>query len=135
VINGAKVGLRARHESDIPVLEAELYDDVATRSRADTRPWRPTPPGSGQSPYVVAEPSDEAACFSFVELDQRELAGEALLWGIDTHNRTAHLGISLPPHSAAAGSASTSCTRCASTDSPSADCSACRSRRSRTTLR
>jgi RimJ/RimL family protein N-acetyltransferase len=97
VIYGKKIGLRARHESDVPVLQAELYDDVATRSRTDSRPWQPIPPESGQSPYAVAEPSDEAACFSVVELEQRELAGEALLWGIDTHNRTAHLGISLRP--------------------------------------
>lgn len=97
MINGEKIGLRARHESDVPVLQSELYDDVATRSRADSRPWRPIPPGSGQSPYAVAEPSDEAACFSVVGLESQELVGEALLWGIDTHNRTAHIGISLRP--------------------------------------
>ncbi|MFF3128930.1 GNAT family N-acetyltransferase [Streptomyces sp. NPDC057908] len=98
MIHGEKIGLRARHESDVPVLQSELYDDVATRSRADSRPWRPIPPGSGQSPYAVAEPSDEAACFSVVELEsQEELVGEALLWGIDTHSRTAHIGISLRP--------------------------------------
>ncbi|MFD7615644.1 GNAT family N-acetyltransferase [Streptomyces sp. NPDC059802] len=97
MIHGEKIGLRARHESDVPVLQSELYDDVATRSRADSRPWRPIPPGSGQSPYAVAAPSDEAACFSVVELESQELAGEALLWGIDTHNRTAHIGICLRP--------------------------------------
>lgn len=98
MIHGEKIGLRARRESDVPVLQSELYDDVATRSRADSRPWRPIPPGSGQSPYAVAEPSDEAACFSVVELEsQEELVGEALLWGIDTHSRTAHIGISLRP--------------------------------------
>jgi RimJ/RimL family protein N-acetyltransferase len=32
-----------------------------------------------------------------VFLEDDELAGEALLWGIDTHNRRAHLGISLRP--------------------------------------
>jgi RimJ/RimL family protein N-acetyltransferase len=32
-----------------------------------------------------------------VELGSGELAGGALLWGIDTHNRLAHLGISLRP--------------------------------------
>ncbi|MCQ4083985.1 GNAT family N-acetyltransferase [Streptomyces sp. RB6PN25] len=95
-MRGAKIGLRARHEADVPVLHAGLYDDVATRSRADSRPWRPIPP-SAQSPYAVAEPSDNAACFSVVELDSQALAGEALLWRIDTHNRTAHLGISLLP--------------------------------------
>jgi RimJ/RimL family protein N-acetyltransferase len=35
--------------------------------------------------------------FSVVELDSDELAGEALLWGIDNHNRAAHLGVSLRP--------------------------------------
>ncbi|WP_323375432.1 GNAT family protein [Streptomyces sp. RB17] len=97
VIHGEKIALRARQESDVPVLQSELYDDVATRSRADSRPWRPIPQGSAQSPYAVAEPSDDAACFSVVELESRELVGEALLWDIDTHNRTAHIGISLRP--------------------------------------
>jgi RimJ/RimL family protein N-acetyltransferase len=32
-----------------------------------------------------------------VELASGDLAGEALLWGIDLHNRSAHLGISLRP--------------------------------------
>jgi RimJ/RimL family protein N-acetyltransferase len=89
-------GLRVRHDSDIPVLHAELYDDVQTRVRADSRPWQPIPPGSG-SPYVVTGPDDHAACFSVVELATGELAGEALLWGIDLHNRGAHIGISLRP--------------------------------------
>jgi RimJ/RimL family protein N-acetyltransferase len=89
-------GLRARHDSDIPVLHAELYDDVETRVSADSRPWQPIPPGSG-SPYVVTGPDNDAACFSVVELATGELAGEALLWDIDLHNRAAHIGISLLP--------------------------------------
>ena len=96
MLSGEVTGLRARHDSDIPVLHAELYDDVATRVRADSRPWQPIPPGSG-SPYVVTGPDDHAACFSVVELATGELAGEALLWDIDLHNRTAHIGISLIP--------------------------------------
>jgi RimJ/RimL family protein N-acetyltransferase len=35
--------------------------------------------------------------FSVVELVGGELAGEALLWAIDLHNRMAHLGVSLRP--------------------------------------
>jgi RimJ/RimL family protein N-acetyltransferase len=96
MLRGEKTGLRARHESDIPVLHAELYDDVATRVRADSRPWYPIPPESG-SPYKVAGQDDRAACFSVVELATGELAGEALLWSIDLHNRTAHVGIALLP--------------------------------------
>jgi RimJ/RimL family protein N-acetyltransferase len=97
MLRGKKVGLRARHETDIPILQSELYDDVTTRSRADSRPWRPIPPGSAASPYAVADPTDDDALFSVVELTGGELAGDALLWGIDLHNRTAHIGISLRP--------------------------------------
>ncbi|MFJ8622248.1 GNAT family N-acetyltransferase [Kitasatospora sp. NPDC093550] len=97
MLQGTHLTLRARHEADVPVLQAELYDDVATRSRADSRPWRPLPPGAAHSPYAVAEPSEEAACFSVVETATGELAGEALLWGIDTHNRAAHVGLALRP--------------------------------------
>ena len=96
MLRGEMTGLRARHDSDIPVLHAELYDDVATRVRADSRPWQPIPPGPG-SPYQVAGPDDFSACFSVVELAADELAGEALLWDIDLHNRAAHIGISLLP--------------------------------------
>ncbi|MFD8788699.1 GNAT family N-acetyltransferase [Kitasatospora sp. NPDC059599] len=94
---GTHITLRARHEADVPVLQTELFDDVATRSRADSRPWRPLPPGSAHSPYAVTGPSDEAACFSVVETASGELAGEALLWGIDAHNRSAHVGVALRP--------------------------------------
>jgi RimJ/RimL family protein N-acetyltransferase len=97
VIRSGSVGLRARHQSDVQVLQSELYDDVATRSRADSRPWLPISPGSEHSPYAFHEPSDATAFFSVVELREDELAGEALLWGIDSHNRTAHLGIALRP--------------------------------------
>src|SRR6202167_2363410 len=96
MLRGEMTGLRARHDSDIPVLHAELYDDVATRVRADSRPWQPIPPGSG-SPYVVTGPNDHGACFSVVDLATGALAGEALLWTIDLHNRPADIGISLLP--------------------------------------
>jgi RimJ/RimL family protein N-acetyltransferase len=97
MLSGELAGLRARQDSDIPVLQAELYDDLATRMRADSRPWRPIPPGSPASPYVVTGEANDAAVFSVVRLATDELAGEALVWGIDLHNRTGHVGISLRP--------------------------------------
>ena len=97
MLRGDKIGLRARHETDVPVLQSELYDDVATRSRADSRPWRPITPGSAASPFAVADPTDDAACFSVVDLADDTLVGDALLWAIDHHNRAAHIGISLRP--------------------------------------
>ncbi|MEV0715929.1 GNAT family protein [Asanoa sp. NPDC050611] len=97
MLRGEKVLLRARREEDVPVLHADLYDDVEMRSRADGRPWRPIPPGSPASPFTPAPPSDQAAVFSVVRLTDDALAGEALLWGIDLHNRVAHVGLSLRP--------------------------------------
>jgi RimJ/RimL family protein N-acetyltransferase len=98
MLRGEKIGLRARIESDVAVLHAELYDDVATRSRSDGRPWRPISPDSTAAPYRIADPSDDYAAFSIVaRADGDALAGEAVLWGIDQHNRSAHIGISLLP--------------------------------------
>ena len=97
MLRAGKAGLRARDEADVAVLHAELYDDIVTHMRADPRPWRPIPVGSSASPYAISEPRDDVAGFSAVELTSGELAGEAVLWGIDLHNRTAHLGLSLRP--------------------------------------
>ena len=97
MLRTGKVGLRARDEADVAILHAELYEDIATRMQADARPWRPIPVGSAASPYAVSEPRDDVACFSVVELAGGDLAGEALLWAIDLHNRAAHLGLSLRP--------------------------------------
>lgn len=97
MLRGKRVGLRARYDSDIPVFEDELYADVETWSRADNRPWRPIPPGSSESPFRQADDDARLARFSVVELASDDLAGEALLWGIDLHNRAAHIGLSLRP--------------------------------------
>jgi RimJ/RimL family protein N-acetyltransferase len=97
MLRGERVGLRARHESDVPILEAELYNDVPMTARADSRPWRPTPPGSAESRYAPKPPSEQVAMFSAVELSADELAGEAVLWGIDMSHRRAHIGMSLRP--------------------------------------
>src|SRR5260370_7376107 len=97
MLRGERTGLRARHEDDIPVLESELYNDVETLVRADSRPWRPLSPGSAQSPYRLRDDATDSVAFSVVELASDELVGEALLWGIDQHNRLAHVGISLRP--------------------------------------
>lgn len=97
MLTGERILLRARWPEDVEVLQAGLYDDVETRVRADSRPWRPISPGSDASPYSVSDPSPDVAVFSVVEREFGDLAGEALLWQIDTHNRSAHLGISLLP--------------------------------------
>jgi RimJ/RimL family protein N-acetyltransferase len=97
MLRGEMVGLRAMRDSDIEIFENELLNDAETRSRSDGRPWRPVTPGSSHSPYRDGEEHSSVVRFSAVELATGELAGEALLWGIDQHNRSAHLGLSLRP--------------------------------------
>jgi GNAT superfamily N-acetyltransferase len=97
MLRGAKVGLRAREHADVTVLHTELYEDIDTRTRADTRPWRPIAADSAASPFRVTEPADGFDLFSVVELAGNELAGDAVLWNVDLHNRSAHLGLALRP--------------------------------------
>ena len=100
MLRGELIGLRAQQDSDVEVFEAELLNDVETRVRSDSRPWRPVAPGSADSPYrgpAARGDHGEVVKFSAVELATGELVGEALLWAIDLHNRSAHIGISLRP--------------------------------------
>jgi len=96
MLRGRKVGLRARIESDVAVLQRELHDDVLNYSRAAARPWQPVSPGHGEF-YAVRDPDLSYAAFSIVTLDGDELAAECGLWGIDLHNRSAALGMALLP--------------------------------------
>ncbi|MER8186820.1 GNAT family protein [Kitasatospora sp. NPDC094015] len=97
MLRGDKVGLRARFEDDVPILRTELYEDVAGSSRAESRPWRPIPPGSKDSRLVGDDPDPAHVPFSVVELAGGTLVGTATLWGIDTHHRSAHIGLGLLP--------------------------------------
>jgi RimJ/RimL family protein N-acetyltransferase len=100
MLRGDLVGLRARRQSDVPVLHAELQDDVDMRSRAGSRPWVPQSVDSAESPYGVdARSGADVAVFSVVSLATEELVGECVFWGIDIHNRSAHIGVSMFPSS------------------------------------
>ena len=103
MLRGGKIGLRARHDDDIPVLEAELHGDVANASRAAAGPWRPITPGSKHAQFVVDDTEEGSIPFSVVESAGGTLIGAATLWGIDTHNRSAHLGLGLLPTSRGKG--------------------------------
>jgi RimJ/RimL family protein N-acetyltransferase len=103
MLQGRKVGLRARIQSDVAVLQHELYDDVLNYSRAAVRPWRPVSPGRPGEAYAVTDPDEGSATFSVITLDGGDLVGEGGLWGIDMHNRSAALGIALRPGSRGSG--------------------------------
>ncbi|MFJ8159846.1 GNAT family N-acetyltransferase [Streptomyces sp. NPDC096136] len=97
MLRGRTIGLRARHEDDVPVLRTELYDDVVYSSRAESGPWRPVGPGTQDPRLAVDDKEQRSVPFSVVELDGGTLVGTATLWGIDTHNRVAHIGLGLRP--------------------------------------
>ncbi|KPI12904.1 GCN5-related N-acetyltransferase [Actinobacteria bacterium OV450] len=97
MLKGNKVGLRARHEEDVPILRTELFNDVVNASRAEGGPWRPIAPDSKDPRVVVDETEQKHVTFSVVELEGDTLVGTANLWGIDNHNRSAHIGLGLLP--------------------------------------
>jgi RimJ/RimL family protein N-acetyltransferase len=97
MLRGELVGLRARHEADVPILDSELHGDVLHTVRSGRAPWRPLVPGAQASRYRIVEPNDTFAPFSVVELTSGTLAGAAVLGDIDTHGRSAGLGLALRP--------------------------------------
>ncbi|MET4921808.1 GNAT family protein [Streptomyces sp. PSRA5] len=97
MLRGKEVGLRAGYEEDIPILRAELYDDVVDSARADGRPWRPMTPGSKDPRLVVDDTEEGHVPFSVAELAGGTLVGTATLSRIDNHNRSAHIGLGLLP--------------------------------------
>jgi RimJ/RimL family protein N-acetyltransferase len=103
MLRGEIVGLRARHEADVPVLTEQMYDDVATWSRASWQAWLPLPPDPKMSPFRLRESSETTAHFSIVTLADDALAGMAVLSDLNPHNRTAHLGLELLPASRGKG--------------------------------
>lgn len=96
MLRGTKVGLRARHDDDIPVL-TELYNDVENAARANGAPWRPVSSESKDPRLAIEQSEDRLVRFSAVELQEGTLLGSAALWGIDTHHRSAHIGLDLLP--------------------------------------
>jgi RimJ/RimL family protein N-acetyltransferase len=99
VLCGELTGLRALTDADIEIFETELLADVPTRVRATGRPWVPVAPGAADSPYRQAEDRTAVVRFAVVELATGDLAGEAVMSGIDLHNRHAEIGLVLRPAS------------------------------------
>ncbi|MFJ5921318.1 GNAT family N-acetyltransferase [Kitasatospora sp. NPDC092948] len=101
MLRGEKIGLRARHDEDLPIVQRELNNDVVTAARSEGRPWQPVAVGSRPPHPVADDPSNVQ--FSVVELEHGELIGVASVWGIDHLNRSAHLGLGLLPSSRGKG--------------------------------
>jgi len=97
VLRGELTGLRALTDADIEIFETELHTEVETRIRATGQPWVPITPGAADSPYRKAEDRAVVVRFAVIELATGDLAGEAVMSGIDLHNRRAEIGLVLRP--------------------------------------
>jgi RimJ/RimL family protein N-acetyltransferase len=94
------VGLREPRREDVEAL-FELDTDAEHESLANSRPFRPRPLAAHQAEYDkrLAEQDPKVAFFTVQRLDDAagRAIGDAGLWMIDMHHRSAHLGISLLP--------------------------------------
>lgn len=95
--------MRARRDTDVPILHAALYDDVATRLLLSGQPWRPVP--VERSPFQPSQ-DEHADVFTVADTSGDTPLGQATLWGVDSHNRLGHLGMALLPEHRGHGYAS-----------------------------
>jgi RimJ/RimL family protein N-acetyltransferase len=100
MLKGRLVGLREQRRDDVEVL-FELATDAEHVALTDTWPFRPVSLAARLAEYDKrqSEPDRTSAFFSIQRLDDDEGAavGSVGLWGIDTHHRSAHIGVSLLP--------------------------------------
>lgn len=99
MLRGELIGLRAIVADDLAILQREIFDDVELMLSASRGPWRPSSLESTRTRHDAGLANEDATTvrFAIEELSTGELAGSAQLWGIDTHNRRAHLGFTLRP--------------------------------------
>ena len=100
MLHGDVVTLRDLRREDLPALHAAVDTDPATFSLVQQGPWRPTSLARRQADFDRAlseRPDERTVVFAVQRRDDSagRCVGSALLWGIDEHQRTAHLGLSL----------------------------------------
>ncbi len=99
---GPVAALRPVRREDLSVLHAAFDAEPAVHAVVETTPWLPRSVEAVQARYdkrLVEDP--DPAVVDFVVRSATDNAGRCLgsatVWGIDLHNRTAHLGLSLIP--------------------------------------
>ncbi len=100
MLHGELVSLRELRRDDLPVLHAAVDSDPDVHAVTEFSPWRPVTLAQRQADFdrALANPPDPRAVgFAVQRRDDQagRCVGSALLWGIDPHQRTAHLGVTL----------------------------------------
>ncbi|GAA3441486.1 N-acetyltransferase [Planomonospora venezuelensis] len=94
--------LRAVTRDDLAALH-RLYEDVETAVSAHETPWAPEALDQALARYDGRRPDPANVSFTVESLPGGEVLGSALVWGIDSFNRNAHLGVSLLPEARGRG--------------------------------
>jgi RimJ/RimL family protein N-acetyltransferase len=100
MLHGETVLLRELRRADVEVLHGAFQTDPAMHAVVSETPWRPSSVEHrlAELDRRLAGPQDEGTVsFAVQRRDDPNdrCLGSCLLWGIDTHNRTAHLGVTL----------------------------------------
>jgi RimJ/RimL family protein N-acetyltransferase len=100
VLTGERVVLRAPSRRDVEECHVQTAGDYLLHAVTDGSPWRPEGLEAELARYdkQLTEPADpKVAWFVIARRDDAELTwvGRAGLWGIDEHQRSAHIGVTL----------------------------------------
>ena len=111
MLKGKKVTLRAIEREDVALLAAWAQDHDMW-PQVNYRPYEPQTVADALRDFDAPDstrwrPRAEGMPFAIVVGE--ELVGSVALWGIDQHNRRAHLGISLGPDFHGKGYGSDAC--------------------------
>ncbi|MFC4060465.1 GNAT family N-acetyltransferase [Planomonospora corallina] len=96
MLRGERVLLRAVTKDDLAALH-RLHEDVGTAVAANEEPWVPRTLEQTVARYEARKPDPGNVPFTVASLDGGQVLGSGSVWGIDTLNRNAHLGLSLLP--------------------------------------
>ena len=106
---GEVAALREIRPEDGSVLHAAFRADPASHALVSETPWVPRTPAAAQARFEqeAAAAVDASSDVRFAVQSATDSAGRcqgyAMLWGIDLHNRTAHLAVGLVPASRGRG--------------------------------
>ena len=97
---GERVVLRGQRRADVEAEHAAFDGDYAVHALRQASPWQPEPLDAALARFdrQAGEPAGTSTVrITVARRDDAELAwvGSAQVWGLDEHNRTAHLGLTL----------------------------------------
>lgn len=100
MLHGDFVVLREVRRSDLDVLHGAFESDPAMHAVVNESPWRPSTVGRRKALFdaqLAADPDPTFVTFAVQRRDdpQDRCLGTGTVWGIDVHNRTAHIGVQL----------------------------------------